>query len=922
MRYCPDTKTAPNAAESATAPRFAPSATLPDFSLASFLFPLLAVVLLCAAQCVASAAASVEASTKLPLHNNWMLQSSCDVKTEGAKISTTSFHPDGWHKTAVPTTVVAALVEDGTYPDPYFGMNLKKLPGMDYAGKSFFANQPMPADSPFRCSWWYSTEFQTPAQGANRTTWLHFDGINYRANIWLNGEKIADANEVSGMMRRFDFDIAGHLAKGQPNVLALEVFAPEKNDLAMTWVDWNPTPPDKDMGLWKDVYLTTTGDVSLRHPFVASKLDENYARAALTISTALHNSASHPVAATVRAEIEDIRISQKIELAPSESKTIVFTPDQYPQLRLDHPRLWWPYQMGTPELYAARLEVEAGDHLSDSATVEFGIREVTSQLTDKKHLLFKINGRKLLIRGAAWAPDMLLRWSPERAAAAMDYARGMNLNAIRLEGRMERDEFFDMADRLGVLIMPGWTCCDFWEKWKKWTPETERIAAASLADQLLRLRNHPSVFVWLYGSDNPPPARIEKLYLQVLKDVQWPNPTISSASAKSTKLTGRSGVKMTGPYDFVPANYWLTDKKAGGAFGFNTETSPGPVIPTLPSLKRFIPADHLWPIDDYWTYHAGLERFTDIDKFINGMDRRYGKAANLEDFLRKSQAMNYEAQRAMFEAYGRNRYESTGVIQWMLNNAWPSIIWNLYDYYLVPSGAYFGSKKACEQLHVQYSYDNNSVAVVNGYDHAFPRSRVKATIYDINARENSSQDATLDIPADSSVQALRLPAAKGISSTYFLKLELYDSADKLVSDNLYWLSTKPDVLDWAKKLEEVYTPQSAYADLTGLNSLPPVKLTIHTSIRESANEKLLHASIENPSSSLAFMVHLRVARTSDGEDVVPIFWDDNYISLLPGESRELSARFEGKKNDGGLTLNVDGWNVAATSITLGNEEKP
>ncbi|HKN69943.1 MAG TPA: hypothetical protein VJX30_02865, partial [Terriglobales bacterium] len=343
-------------------------------------------------------------------------------------------------------------------------------------------------------------------------------------------------------------------------------------------------------------------------------------------------------------------------------------------------------------------------------------------------------------------------------------------------------------------------------------------------------------------------------------------------------------------------------------------------IPTLPSLKRFISADHLWPVDDYWNFHAGLERFTTIDRFVNGMEQRYGKAANLEDFLRKSEAMNYEAQRAMFEAYGRNKYESTGVIQWMLNNAWPSIIWNLYDYYLVPGGAYFGSKKACEPLHVQYSYDDDSVAVVNGYDHPFAGASVKATIYGINAETKARQAVTLDLPADSSVRALKLSKVNDISATYFLKLELHDASGKLVSDNFYWLSTKPDKLDWARKLEEVYTPQSAYADLSGLNTLPPVTLAVRSSLSREGKESVLHAFVENPSSSLAFMVHLRVAKGSSGEDAAPIFWDDNYVSLMPLEKRELSARFESDKNNGdGLVLTVDGWNVVAASSPIAVE---
>ena len=796
-------------------------------------------------------------------------------------------------------------------------MNLKSFPGMNYSPAEFFANQEMPQDSPFRCSWWYRTEFNVPVTQQNKAAWLHFDALNYRANVWLNGQKIADAHDVAGTFRVFEFNISKQLLTDKPNVLAVEVFAPDKGDLGITWVDWNPTPPDKDMGLWKDVYITTSGDIALRAPFVSSRLGSEYTTAALTVSADLRNASDHAVSGILTADIEGIHVSQPVELGPAQSKTVTFAPEQYPQLKLNRPRLWWPYQMGAPEMYSAKLSVESGGQASDAAEVHFGVREVTSELTPQGHRLFKINGRNLLVRGAAWAPDMLLRWSPEQAAASLNYVRAMNLNAVRFEGRMERDEYFDMADRLGILIMPGWTCCDAWEKWAQWTPEQMTIAAASLADQITRLRNHPSVFVWLYGSDNPPPPNVETMYLQILKDKNWPNPSLSSASATATTVTGASGVKMTGPYDYVPPNYWLTDTTAGGAYGYNTETSPGPVIPTLESLKRFIPADHLWPIDEYWNYHAGRERFSDISKFINGLEQRYGKAENLQDFLRKSQAMNYEAERAMFEAYGRDKYTSTGVIQWMLNNAWPSLIWHLYDYYLVPSGAYFGTKKACEPLHVQYSYDDNSVVIVNGKAQSHAGLKVKATVYDIDAKERASQDLTLDVAADSSVLAMQLPKFGNISPAYFLKLELYESG-KLVSDNFYWLSTKPDVLDWANKLDTVYTPQSAYADLTGLNSLPPVKVTLRYSHSGEGANKVIHAFVQNPSACIAFMIHLRLAN-KNGDDVVPIFWDDNYFSLLPGEKREVRARFDGGKSGIAPVLTLDGWNVAPIRATPANK---
>jgi exo-1,4-beta-D-glucosaminidase len=876
------------------------------FSLASLL--LSALALGSAGNCLDRPSENI----RISLHQNWQLQSSCDAKSTAEEISTSGFRTTGWHSAEAPTTVVAALVADKTYPDPNFGMNFKSFPGMNYSAASFFANQDMPDGSPFRCSWWFRTEFNVPDSSSKRTTWMHFDAINYRANIWLNGQKVADAQDVAGTYRTFEFDVSKYLVRSKANALAVEVFAPGKNDLGMTWVDWNPTPADKDMGLWKDVYLTTSSSLSLRHPFVTSRLAADYKTASLLVSADLQNVAGQPVTATVHVNIEGIRVSQKIDLKPGESRTITFNAEQYPQLHLDHPRLWWPHQMGTPALYTANFQVDIDGTTSDSAETRFGIREVTSQLTDKGARLFTINGRKILIRGAAWAPDMLLRWSPEQAMAGLQYTRDIGLNAIRLEGRNERDEFFDMADQMGILIMPGWTCCDMWEHWKDWTADTRIIAGASLSDQLWRLRNHPSVFVWLYGSDNPPPPDVEVMYLQILKDRQWPNPSVSSASGQRTTVTGPSGVKMTGPYDYVPPNYWLADTQAGGAYGFNTETGPGPAIPPLGSLRKFIPADHLWPIDEYWNYHAGGERFTTIDRFLNGMNQRYGKAENLDDFLRKSQAMNYEAQRAMFEAYARNKYASTGVIQWMLNNAWPSLIWHLYDYYLTPAGGYFGTKKACEMLHVQYSYDDNSVAVINGYDHSVEGLKVSAKLYNIDAQEKASRESTLDAAFDSTIRAFDLPAVDGISPTYFLKLQLRDRAGKLLSDNFYWLSTKPDVLDWAKKEDTIYTPQSAYGDLTGLTTLPSSQVAAETKFSQQGSEGIVHATVRNTSSHLAFMVHLRLA--DSGEDVVPIFWDDNYFSLLPGERREVTAHFDSSKvKRSRLALAVDGWNVGPFS---------
>ncbi len=853
------------------------------------------------------------------LHKDWRVQSSCQVKAMGEEISVPGFDARSWHRADIPATVVAALVADKTYPDPNYGTNLQSIPGMNYSKESYFGIQDMPAGSPFRCSWWYRTEFTLPVNPELKTEWLHFLGINYRANIWINGHLIADNTHVAGTYRTYEFDVTKVLRNDKPNAMALEIAAPGKGDLGITWVDWNPTPPDKNMGIWKEVFLTRSGPVSVRDPFVLSRFDADYHAVALTIATDLRNVSSRAVHGILRAEIEGITVSQPVTLAPGESKTVSFAPENFAELRLEHPRVWWPYTMGRPNMYDATVSFAIGNQTSDSTRFAFGIREVTSELTPEGHRLFRINGRRVLIRGAAWTPDFLFRWSSAKLDADLAYARDLGLNTIRLEGRLDREEFFEKTDRLGLLVMPGWTCCDAWEQWQDWQPEQHAVAEESLASQVRILRKHPSVFVWLNGSDNPPPADVEKSYLDILSRLRWPNPVLSSASGQASTLSGKSGVKMTGPYEYVPPMYWTADTQAGGAYGYNTETSPGPAIPARGSLERFIPKEHLWPIDDVWNFHAGGGHFTTTNVFTDALNRRYGPATSLDDFLRKSQAISYDGERAMFEAYSRNRYSSTGVIQWLMNNAWPSLIWHLYDYYLVPTGGYFGTKKACEPVHVQYSYDDNSVVVVNNTDRPLNDVRISATTYNLDASAKTAKELTLNLLPDSSVKAFALPPTDGLTKTYFLRLSLREAGGKPLSDNFYWLSTKPDTMAWEKS-DWAYTPQKDFGDLTGLETLPRVNIDTAVTTSSSAGKAALLVRVRNPSLSVALMVHLRLVRGKGGEEVVPILWEDNYFSMLPGEERSVTATYDVSALRGmDPDLDVDGFNVVSNSHHINAE---
>jgi exo-1,4-beta-D-glucosaminidase len=863
---------------------------------------------------------------RMLLKSNWRIQSSSAVKETGETLSTPRYEAAGWFPASVPSTVVGALVEDKVYPDPFYAMNLRAMPGCGYPVGSNFANLPMPDDSPFRNSWWYRTEFQIPAADRGRRLWLHFDGINYSANVWLNGRKIADADEVAGAFRRYEFDITDAAQPGRPNVLAVEVFAPKPDDLALTWVDWNPTPPDKMMGLWHDVYVTTSGPVSLRFPQVVTRLDLPSLDAAhLTVNAELRNATGGAVQGTLNGRIESVRFSKDVRLEPNETKVVSFSPDEFRQLNFARPRLWWPAGLGEPNLYDLELEFESAGRVSDRQTSRFGIRQITSEVDEDEHRLFKVNGRNVLIRGGGWAPDMFMRYRPQRLEEEFRYVRDMNLNAIRLEGKLESDYFYELADRDGILVMAGWCCCSHWEHWKHWEeykqgptwgPEDYKVAAASLTDQIKRLRNHPSLLVWLNGSDNPPPADVEKMYDDILEKENWPNPSLSSATAKTAELTGESGVKMEGPYEWVPPAYWLLDTKLGGAHGFATEVSPGPAVPPVESLRKMLPPEHLWPIDEVWSYHAGGGQFKTLKVFTAAMNARYGEAKNVEDYAMKSQLMTYEGQRAMFEAFARNKYASTGVIQWMLNNAWPSLIWHLYDYYLLPGGGYFGTKKACEPVHVQYSYDDRSVVAVNNTRLPRRRLRLTAKLFDLSLAEKFSQVVDLDLPADTNVRALTVPQLPEPTQTYFLKLTLAAGDGTPLSSNFYWLSTKDDALDWEKSTW-YYTPAQSYADYTQLQNLPPVALSVSgRSVRRGVDE-VARVTLENPSRGLAFFVRLQIRRGSGGDEVTPVVWQDNYFSLLPGERREVTATYHVRDLEGSRpSLAVGGWNVATKGYAL------
>ena len=858
----------------------------------------------------------LHAETVTPLHAGWQLQSACKLSVGGDAISTTSYSPKGWISTTVPNTVVAAQVAAGIFPHPYFGDNLRKLPGMDYKIGRFFSNLPMSPTSPYHCGWWYRDEFRGPVTANQSYYWLRFHGINYRADIWLNGHKLADSSQIAGANRRYDLNVTKYLRPGRENTLAVEVWAPTPHDLAFTFVDWNPMPPDKDMGLWGKVNLVATGPVSLRFPMAAThfpditKLD----LADLTVYAELQNATGHTVQGAISGTAAGAHFEQTVSLAPHENKTIEFSPVKFPQLRIHNPQIWWPRQMGKPNLQRLTMSVRTDGKISDEQSVHFGIREITSELTSENARLFRINGKPILIRGGGWAQDMLLRHNLHHLREQFKLIRHLNLNTIRLEGQMVPNDFFRLADKNGILVFPGWVCCSEWQDWSNWTPETLEIAKASLRSQILRLRSHPSVLVWLNGSDIPPVPEVEKAYLQIEAELHWPNPIISSASGTPTTVTGESGVKMTGPYDYVEPSYWYVDTQHGGDYGFNTETSAGPSIPSLASREKFLPDPKAWPPSADWTLHYAGGDFTNMNVLNSAMDAIYTKPTSLNEWVRLANTMEYDTERAEFESYSGNKYVSTGVIQWMLNSAWPSMYWHLYDYYLDPDASYYAVKKACQPLHIQYAYNNHAIVVVNSTYRPVDGMHARVTVHGIDWNKLYSAEAVVNAAADSSQAVITLPEKlfSGTERIFLINLTLSNATGKVVSRNFYWVPYRLTEFDWAET-RYTHTPAKFYPDLSALTHLPEAAVTARAELEHTPGGNKVRLQLTNTSRALAFQLRF-VLRTPSGGLIAPVIWSDDWIELTPGESRSFTTATLPKDTPSDAVVKLSGWNIPSATI--------
>ena len=824
------------------------------------------------------------------LSGGWQLQDLAKVPEAGAVVATTHFKGKKWYAATVPGTVLTTLVNDRVYSEPLYGENNRP------------ENIP---ESLCRTSYWYRTEVKIPKEFAGRRIWLNFDGINYSSTIWVNG---AQVGTTKGAFIRGKFDISGNVKAGKKAVIAVLV-APQPHPgvphehtlraglgqnggitaidgptfLATIGWDWLPAIRDRDMGIWQKVYLSATGAVVVKDPLVTTDLPLPRTDSSdVGVQATVENVTDQPQKGVLKGTIENISFEEAVEIAPHSAQKVSFDPKSTPALHMEHPRLWWPNGYGPQNLYTLHLSFEENGAPSDAQDVTFGVRKITYSVPDSENLTISVNGARVFIRGGNWGMDEGMKRIPrERLEAEIHMHQIAHLNLIRnWVGQSTGEDFYELCDKYGMLI---WD--EFFQPNPNDGPDPDDLDTymANVRDKILRYRNHPSIAVWCARNEGFPPKEIDDR-LRVLMAELEPTRRYQPSS------TSGAGVRSHGPYSWrTPREFYkVTDDF------FKTETG-SMSVPTLESIHGMMPQKDWEVITDDWAEHDFARGAQQGDKYPGIVAGRYGKIRNLADFVRKAQLMNYEAFRAMYE--GRNAelfHPTTAIITWMSHPAQPSFVWQLYHYDLEPNASLFAVRSAGEMVHIQYNEANGDLEVVNNTPEEFTGGTAHLTLYNLDGSGGGiDQDWPVTAPAATTV-TLGLVGDSAIeSSVHFLKADLKDSSGKLVSTNLYWRAM-PDHPD----------------DLSDLNKLPMVTLEPEIARNDSDGKCVVTVTLKNTSRTVALMTHVQLRKKKSGERVLPVFYDANYVSLVPGGQRTITMEAdESELNGEDALVVVDGWNT-------------
>ncbi|MFZ0456820.1 MAG: sugar-binding domain-containing protein [Ignavibacteriaceae bacterium] len=798
----------------------------------------------------------------------WKVQRESLVNAAGVGLSEAGFNDDDWIPATVPGTVLGSFLDAGALPDPNFG-----------------ENQLLISDSYFYSNFWYRDEFNVPVFYKGKRTFINFDGINWKAEIYLNGQSLGT---IDGAFIRGCFDVTKILFPGGKNVLAVKIIKNDKpgyvkeqtkysHDVnggelgadnptyhaSVGW-DWMPTIRGRNIGIWNDVYLSESGPVTIQDPYVSTDLplpDTNSAD--INIEVTLKNHSSEKVSGTLKGKFGKAVFNNPVSFNPNETKTIKLNPSTNPSLKIQNPKLWWPNGYGAPNLYNVELKFLTADGKeSDSASFRTGIREMSYSEAGGV-LKIWINGRRFIGRGGNWGfPESMLRYRKREYNIAVRYHKDMNFTMIRnWVGQTADDEFFDACDRYGIMI---WQ--DFWlaNPLDGPDPENDKMFLNNAEDFIKKIRNHPSIGLFCGRNEGNPPDVIDSGLRKLISDL---SPEIHYISNSASGV-----VSGGGPYRAMPLKYYFQERateKLHSEMGM-------PNVVTYESFKRFMPDSAMWPIGKIWGVHdftlGGAQHGESFIKFIND---DFGEVDSLKEWLTLAQWINYQGYRAMFEAQSKYRM---GVLLWMSHPAWPSMVWQTYDYYFEPTAAYFACKKANEPLHIQWNPLTDSIEIVNYSVPDGSNLSALMQIINLDGTIKMEKNSILNCPEDSTIHCFKVEYLDSLNNVFFIRLKLKKN-NKIISENFYWR-------------------EKHNGDLKELRKLPKINLTYNTNAEKEGNHWLLSTVLVNNTKLPALMVRLKVIGSKSKKRILPVIYSDNYISLLPGEKKTVKMELNNEDTMG------------------------
>ena len=886
------------------------------------------------------------------LLTHWRLKSSTQVTPLGNVLSLPTYQTHDWYQATVPTSVLGALVKAGVYPDPHFDLNDLKIPdASDNLNKRLGLSKYSyikGVANPFKDPYWFRTTFLVPAHQKGRRTWLNFDGINYRADVWVNGKQVADHKNMAGMFLRFKDDITRFVAVGKENAVAVKIYQVDNvgtpspgylfqpfgqprgqgqeifRDVTLKFMagwDCSPVVRDRNMGIYQNVYLTYTDDVKIEHPYIVTDLQlPDTTNAYLTVSAELRNAGTAVCRGVLRGTIDlekeidfctykkqmpgtmpTVVFERAVEIPAGQTITVAFTPKDYAQLHIRNPHLWWPNGYGMQYLHKLKLTFEVNGKVSDEQTTTFGIRKITSTLKERdgEHgRIFWVNGQRIFSRGGFIQPDMLLDMNRKRM---YDEARLLALAGVNMIANEDMpsppEEVMETYDKYGLLMwevfFQCWTSYPGTETFKN--PTDTKLALRNMYDVVKRYRNHPSLVLWCMQIET---IIREELYVPLREYIRQNDPTrpvIATSShgwdvdketpyIKPDLPTGMTDENAP-DYTWYPHPYYYNKVLEVKDQMFRNEMGV-PAVSTLASMKKYIyrlgkgEKTAYYPLDSVWAYHDAWDSICcppesyAYKPYDEAIRREFGQPQSAEDYIRWAQYINAGSYRAMYEAANHRMWDiTTGVMLWKLNATWPQVLWQIYDWFLNPNAGYFYAKKALEPLHIQMNEHNRMVAVINTMHRSHEKLTADVRLYDFNMNIVWQQQQPLSIGEDCYKELFTLPQPKGITPVYYARLLLKDGNVKVVSENFYWLSA------------------DGKNDFRAITQMPKVDLQLTSTTTTKDNDIVMRIKVKNSTNRLAFMHRLMITKGDSEDEVLPTFWTDNFLTIFPGEEREVMATF-------------------------------